>query len=124
LGTDKHLDSCLLGKEFFQHYHGKQLNNSEMERAIINVIMDVKKEKEHWLNTAVYLASCHAATLEDEGKRKSISKSSKRRFYSIVEKALSFLEGKSSPVRHGVGLESELEWTKNRCRKAMEEDKV
>jgi hypothetical protein len=54
----------------------------------VNITPD---SKEYWMQVALYLADCHAATLEDEGRRKSMPKHSKDRFRSICCKTLGML---------------------------------
>ena len=56
-----------------------------------------KKEAERWKNIAVYLLDCHAATAGYDGQLKSVAKSRKERFASILEEGIALFEGTKMP---------------------------
>ena len=58
-----------------------------------------KKEAERWKGVALYLLDCHAATAGYDGQLKSVSKSRKKRFASILEKGIALVEGTEMPRR-------------------------
>ena len=48
-------------------------------------------DAEYWKNVAVWLADCHAGTMEVEGRMSKTSKRSRERFRKICENAASML---------------------------------
>jgi len=62
-------------------------------------LMDRKSEAKRWKDIATYLFDCHAATAWSEGMKSTTSKSSRRRFISILETSIEFFLGRRSP-RH------------------------
>jgi len=57
-------------------------------------IRKLEKERDYWKRVAAYLASCHAATLSDEGSRKRTSQFSRERFVRIARIAADMMDGK------------------------------
>jgi hypothetical protein len=53
-------------------------------------------DAEYWKKVALYLAQCHAATMEDEARLKRTSRSSRERFRAICVNAASMLGGQWS----------------------------
>lgn len=56
-----------------------------------------KQEAKRWKDIALYFLDCHAATAGYDGQLKSVAKSRKLRFASILEKGISLVEGKEMP---------------------------
>lgn len=52
---------------------------------------EMEKERDYWKAVAVYLADCHAATAEHEGRLKSTPQRWKKRFASISRLAAGLL---------------------------------
>jgi hypothetical protein len=50
-------------------------------------------DAEYWKKVAMYLAQCHAGTMEGEARLKHTSRSSRERFRSICVKSASMLGG-------------------------------
>jgi hypothetical protein len=61
---------------------------------VTDEIKKLERERDYWKRVAAYLASCHAATLSSEGVMKRTSRSSRDRFWGIVEIARDMMDGK------------------------------
>lgn len=63
----------------------------------LEAYQNLLKERDYWKYTAEYLADCHAASAEVEGRLSRASKSSKKRFKSICLKASALLSVEDTP---------------------------
>jgi len=77
---------------------------------------NLKAQLRHWKRTAIYLADCHAATLE--GIPKSISKSERKRMVRLCENASHFLQGNTVPSNHRETDDEALRDAISRCERA------
>lgn len=86
-------------------------------------IQKLQREVRHWKQIAGYLADCHAATAEDDGRMKSISKSRAGRFRSICQRAENLLRGREFVPYHVARAEPDeyLKDVVKRCADAQQE---
>lgn len=66
----------------------------------LTVIRDALAEGERWRRVAVYLADCHAASGESDGRRRSTSQSAAMRLANICDTAAKMLRGEYVEGRH------------------------
>lgn len=84
--------------------------------------LELKREVLYWKAVAAYLASCHAASLEDLPK--SSPKSRRSRLVSICNKSASYLQG-SENLRFSHtpgGYEKDIELSIQRCQQAAQQN--
>lgn len=94
-----------------QPYYRKLANNEALTN---DEVIALLKAVDLYQTATVYLADCHAATLE--GLPKSTSKSERARQTSICRTAAGLLAGDSSGIRHL----SRLEAARERCLRAAD----
>jgi hypothetical protein len=73
------------------------MNDNGKTLSIEEQLFQAKKEVERWKSIAIYLLDCHAATAGYDGTIKSVSKSRKERFASILEEGIALFEGMKMP---------------------------
>jgi len=91
-----------------------------------NSVRDYGQEGElkRWKAIAAYLASCHAATAQNEGMLSSCSASRRKRLADICRHAADFLEGKDiphAPYPSRDGEDGDVRHAVERCKRAVEE---
>lgn len=71
-------------------------------RVLLRLLDGGDKEAERWKEFALWLADCHAATAEHDGRLKVTSPSRRERFVSICQSALAFIEKSEAPGTIGI----------------------